>query len=241
MQEFRISEAQFKKYQRRLLTYYIPFLVLVIAGVTVYNSYSTSTKGGDFAVWPILLPIFVLYFGFMVYRTIRRQRRLLMSYRIIIDDREITREQDKTPTISISFMEIKEIIKTRKGAFLVKGLNRTDVIGIPKWLNETGELEQHLQNLGPITTDKKDPLMLRYRSALMLVGLGLYICVFSVHNKVIVAVSAILLAGLLGRSFYEIQTSKNVTTYTKRSSWFYLLIIASLLYITYIKLTLPEL
>ncbi len=237
MSQFKISEEQYRKFRRRFFAVYIPTIAVGVIAIIVANSY--SSKGFDFQVWAITIPIFLIYFSFIFYRILRRQRRILLSYTVTITDSGITREQDKTPTISISFMEIKEIIKTRKGVFVVKGLYRTDLIAIPKWLNETGELERELQALAPITTDKKDPLMIRYRSLLMLLAVGLYVCLYSVQNKVVIGASALVLSGLLGWSFYEIQTSKNVTTYAKRGSWVYLLIIASILYMTYIKLTLP--
>jgi hypothetical protein len=237
MSQFKISEQQYRKFRKRLLSIYIPFFCVIIAVIVVTNSYGKG--GGEFPTWVIVIPVLLAYLGFILYRTLRRQQRIMSSYTITISESGITREQDSTPTISISFMEIKEIIKTKKGAFLVKGLGRTDLIGIPRSLNETGELERELQVLAPITTDKKDPLKMKYRWGLMLLAIALYICLYSVRNKVVIVGSGLLLSGLLGWSFYEIQRSKNVTTYTKRSSWIYLLIIASIVYMVYIKLTLP--
>jgi len=237
MSEFRISEEQFRKFRRKFLAIYVPVAVLVVGVFVVTDTYKSHDAG--FPVWALVVPIMLAYFGFTVYRTLRRQQRLWMSYTITIEGGGITRVQANTPTISISFMEIKEIIKTRKGGFLIKGLHRTDLIAIPKWLNETGQLEQELQTLASITTDRKDPLMIRYRSLLVLLAIGLYVCLYSVQNKILVATSALLLTGVLGWTLYEIQISKNVTTYTKRSSWVYLLIIAGILYLTYIKLSLP--
>ncbi len=221
-----------------MLTIFVPGIAIMITVIAVVDS--NSTRSGDFPIWLIIVPVFLLYFSFVIYRTLRRQRRILMSYTLTVTDSGITREQDSTPTISISFMEVKEIIKTRKGAFLVKGLDRKDLIFIPRDLNENGELEQKLQSLAPITTDKKDPFMIKYRLTLRLVALGMFLCLYTVHNKPVIAACALLLSGLLGWSIYETQTSKNVTSYAKRSSWFNLLIIAAILYLTYIKLTLPD-
>lgn len=237
MQQFKITEAQFRKFRRKFLTIYIPAVAVVVIVIAVADAYRNDS--GGFPVWAITVPLLLAYFGFITYRTLRRQQRLMKSYTITIDGSTIIREQDNTPTISISFMEIKEIIKTRKGGFIIKGLHRTDLIAIPRSLNETGELERELQTLAPITTGKKDPLMLRYRSLLLLVAIGMYVIMYTVQNKIMIAVSALVLTGVLGWSFYEIQISKNVTTNSKRSSWFYLLVIASILYMTYIKLTLP--
>lgn len=237
MKEFRITEPQYRKFQRRFLAIYIPTIALGIVVILIADI--RSTPAGEFPIWTVLVPAFILYFSFIIYRTVRRQRRIMMTYLVSISDSDITRQQDKTPTISISFMEIKEIIKTKSGGFLVKGLDRTDVITIPKWLDETGELERALLTLAPITTDRRDPFLLRYRLGLRLLGIGLFICLLTVQNKIVIGFSALLLAGLIGWNFYEVQTSKNVTSGMKRSSWLLLLIIACILYLTYVKLTLP--
>jgi hypothetical protein len=236
MSEFRINEEQYRKFRRKFLAVYIPIFAVALALLVVTQTFTKRSSG--FPTWAIVIPGFVAYIGFTIFRLLRRQQQIMMSYSVIISSDEITREQVNTPTISISFREIKEIIKTRKGAFLIKGLHRTDLIAIPRWLNESGELEEELQKLAPITTDKKDPLMIRYRSLLVLLAVGMYVCLYTFQDKIVIAVSALLLVGLLGWSFYEIQVSKNVPTYTKRSSWLYLLIIASIIYMTYIKLTL---
>src|SRR5579859_2086803 len=107
MQVFKISAEQYKKFQRRLLAIYIPAIAIVVTVIAVADSYSTSR--GDFPIWVIIVPVFLLYFSFVIYRTLRRQRRTLMSYTLTVADSGITREQDSTPTISISFMEVTEI------------------------------------------------------------------------------------------------------------------------------------
>src|ERR1700761_3509187 len=195
MSQFKINEEQFRKFRRRFLVIYIPFVVVAVSLIVVSDVYRTGDIG--FPVWAVILPVFLAYFGFTVYRTLRRQQRLMTSYTITIEDGDITRVQDNTPTISISFMEIKEIIKTRKGGFLIKGLQRTDLIAIPKWLNETGELERELQTLAPITTGKKDPLMIRYQSLLVLLAVGMYVCLYTVQNKIATVASALVLIGVL--------------------------------------------
>jgi hypothetical protein len=236
MSEFRINEEQYRKFRRKFLAVYFPIFAGALLWIVVMETYTKQSSG--FPAWAAAILIFMAYIGFTLFRLLRRQRQILMSYSVTISSDGITREQANTPTISISFMEIKEIIKTKKGGFLIKGLHRTDLIAIPRWLNENGQLEQELQKLAPITTDKRDPLMIRYRSLLVLLAVGMYICLYTFQNKVVIAASALVLVGLLGWSFYEIQISKNVTTYRKRSSWLYLLIIASIIYMTYIKLTL---
>ena len=238
MQVFRISEQQYRKFRRRLLAIYIPLFAIAITVIAV-TEFITAASGG-FPIGLIIVPFMLIYFSFVIYRTLRRQRRIMMSYTLTITDSGITREQDNTPTISISFMEVREIIKTRKGAFLIKGVDRKDLIYILRDLNEDGKLEQKLQSFAPITTDKKDPFMLKYRLTIRLVAIGMFLCLYNIHNKPVNVACALLLSGLLAWSIYETQTSKNVTTYAKRASWLNLLIIAAILYLTYIKVTLPD-
>ena len=77
----------------------------------------------------------------------------------------------------------------------------------------------------------------KYGSLLFIIGIGMMLCVYIVTNKVIVGICGVLVTGLFGWAFYEIRRSRNVSRGTKRSSWFFLIVIAAIIYITYAKLT----
>jgi len=63
---------------------------------------------------------------------------------------DIIREQLNTAPLTIHFMEIKEILKSKKGGFMIKGRTRTDVICIPYLIDNAAALEVELGKFAPI-------------------------------------------------------------------------------------------
>jgi hypothetical protein len=211
-------------------------LAVVVAGLVIITNISRA-QNTDVNTLPIVLPFVAALLGFSFYRSFRKQKKFLLSYSVTISEEGITREQMDTPPLSISFMEIREIIKTEKGGFMIKGIDRTDVIHIPYLIDNADVLEQRLQALAPITLNTKDPFYKKYGSLLFLLAIGMMVCVYVVPNKIIVGVCGTLLTGLFVWAFYEVRTSKNIPTNTKRMSWVFLIVIFSILYMTYEKLT----
>ena len=235
MQQFKISEAGIKKFRKRWLIMVVPLLAVVLALVVIINI--SRTKNTDVNTLPIVLPFVAVLLGFSFYRSFRKQKKFLLSYSVTISDDGVTREQMNTPPLSISFMEIREIIKTQKGGFMIKGIDRTDVIYIPYFIDNAEALEQRLQALAPVTLNVKDPYYRKYGSLLFLPAIGMMVCLFVVPNKIISGICGTLLTGLFVWAFYEVQTSRNIPTNTKRMSWVFLIVIFSIIYMTYEKLT----
>ena len=233
-QQFKIGEEGYKKFRKRWFTIIIPLFTVVLVVIILINSLSPAN--GEINTLPFVFPVILIFFGFSLSRGLRKQKKLLLSYSVTVSDNEITREQLNTQRLSISFMEIKEIIKSEKGNFTIKGVGRTDVIHIPYWIDNSAALEECLKTLAPITIVTKDPFYKKYRTLLTIPALGAMVAVITVTNKIIVGICGVLMIGLLIWSFYEIRISKNVPENTKRRSWVFLLVIASVIYMMYSKL-----
>lgn len=235
MQQFKISEDAYKKFRRKGLKILIPFALIVVIVIVVTSIGRESNS--DIQTWPYVIPIIFLVYGFIFSRQLRRQKALLLSYRVTLTDHDITREQLNTPTLTINFMEIKEIIKTKKGNFMICGLHRTDAIHIPYWIENADQLETALQRFAPITTRTSVPLYVLYRSLISLFGLAMLLTVELVQDKTIVAIGAILGIAALIWASYETYISKNLPANVKRKSWYLIVLIFAIAYITYQKLT----
>jgi hypothetical protein len=236
MHQFRISETGFKKFRKKWLTTIIPLATIIVAIVIITNVVQSNTAD-DVNTLPFVLPFILALLCFSFYRSLRKQKKLLLSYCVTISGEGITREQMNTPPLSISFMEIKEIIKTEKGAFMIKGTGRADVILIPHWIDDPALLEERLKTLAPITVNIKDPFYRKYGGLLFIPAIGMMVCLYTVTNKIIVGICGTLLTAILIWAFYEVRTSKNIPTNTKRSSWVFLIVLVSIIYVTWLKLT----
>jgi hypothetical protein len=237
MQQFKTREDGFKEIKKQLLIRTLPIILVAVTVGIVIGSVNSKNKETDINILPFFIPLAALSVGFGLYRGVNRQKDLFDSFTLTLTNNLITREQLNTPTISIYFNEIKEIRKNRNGGFTVKGKNPTDTINIPPQMENYSELEKSLNKIIPITTKSSEPILQKYRSLLSLLSIGLMLCVYTVTNKTLVAISGTLLVGLMTWSFYEVRKSKNIDSKTKQVSWWVLVVLVSVIAVIIMKLT----
>lgn len=237
MQTFKIRQDGFKEIKKQMLVRVVPIiLIAVIVGIVV-SFINSKDKATDINILPIIIPFFALVVGFSLYRGVNRQKVLFDSYTLTITNNLITREQLNTPTISIYFNDIKEITKHKNGSFTIKGKDTTDLIGVPSQIDNYSQLETILQNIRPITVKESVSFLQKYQSLTALLTMGLMLCVYTVNNKIIVALTGTTLVVLMIWSFIKVQSSKNVDSKTKRNIWWVLLVLVSVIAVMIFKLT----
>jgi hypothetical protein len=215
----------------------VPSLLLAaVTGITIALVNNPDIRK-DTNTLLLLLPLFPLLIGWTLYRNIRRQQLLWKSYTLILTNNLITREQLNTPVVSFYFNEVTAIIKHKDGSFLIKGKNATDIIPVPAYIDHYGQLEALLLQIAPFTTKTNSPLLQQYRGLLSLLMLGLMVCVYTATNKILVGISGVLLTALFSWSLFETTRSKNIDAKTRRGSWLILIVIASVIGVTVLKLT----
>lgn len=113
MQVFKIRQDGFKEIRKKMLLRSIPMLLIAGAVGIVISTMNSKQTEDDVNVLPIVIPLAVSALGFGLYSGINRLKASYESYTITIADNLITREQLNTPTISIYFNDIKEIIRLK--------------------------------------------------------------------------------------------------------------------------------
>jgi Mn2+/Fe2+ NRAMP family transporter len=234
MQQFKMDNVGFKKFTRKY--WIITTALTIITTSIIFTTGHNSADPGDINVLPYVIPFLAVMIGFNIYRSFKKQKKFLQTYAVTISADGITREQMNTPPLSISSIEIREIIKTKKGSFTIKGLNRTDVIHIPYWIENPASVEEHLQKLAPVMENKKDARTRNYRRLLAILAIVSMICLFTISNKIVTMICGPLLIGFLVWALYEVQTSKSVPTNAKRRNWTLLIPIIVIAYFIYLRL-----
>ena len=237
MQVFKIRQDGFKEIRKKMLLRSIPMLLIAGAAGIAISTINSKQKEDDVNVFPIIIPFMAAALGFGLYRGVNRQKALFESYSLTITNNLITREQVNTPTISIYFNDVKEIAKHKNGSFTIKGKETVDLIGIPAQIDNPTQLETALQQIQPIVVKDKVSFMEKYQSLTGLVTVGLMLCVYTVNNKIVVALTGSALVALMVWSFIKIRSSKNVDSKTKRSIWWVVLVLASVIAVMVFKLT----
>jgi hypothetical protein len=238
MQQYKISEESYKKFRKRWITIGIP-VISCIAAIGIVVAIDSRAGEDGLNTLPFAIPLLVLVFSFSIYRGLKRQKRLLMSYTLTISESDVTREQFNTPTLTINFMEIKEILKSKKGGFIIKGRTRTDVIYVPYLISDAAALEEELGKFALVTTYVQETRKKALGLTLALLSLVAFFALILTDNKTIAVISGLLVIGLFGVRFFQLATNKSIPTSMKRRSWAYLLIFAFVVYMIYTKLTTP--
>lgn len=237
MEQFKIKPEGFKEIRKQMLVKTIPLAVIAVAvglGVSYFNP---NNQGDKVNVMPIVIPVAFGAVAFGLFRGVNRQKQLFQSYCLTISETGIVREQKNTPTISLSFSDINEILKNSNGSFTIKGRTALDVIGVPAQIDNYQHLETTLNQIRPLNIKTIEPTAQKLRVPLIFLTLGLFAIVYLVSNKIIVGISGTTLTGILIYSFIQIQRNKNIDSKTKRSSYWVILVLFSVIAITIFKLT----
>jgi hypothetical protein len=235
MQIFKIRQNGFKEIQKQSLQRSIPIMVIAITAgisISIFNGKPDMEK---LNVLPIIIPIVVIAAGFGMYRGLNRQKSIFESYTLTITDNLITREQLNTPAISLYLNEIKEIVKNKNNSFSIKGKNANDII-IPPQIESYEQLEQMLNKIKPLKPVTAVPLMERSPLITVLATILLMVCVFTVTNKIIVALSGSMLIAIIIWSYIKIRSSKNIDNKTKKGFRLIWIVMASIIFVMIIKL-----
>ncbi len=236
MQVFKIKEGGFKEIKKQMLIRSLPTILIAVVVAIVINSINSGDKAAEVNVLPFVIPIVAISIGIGIYRGIERQRKLFESYTLTISSNLVRREQFNTPTISIYTDEVQTITQNPNGSFIIKGKDAADLIIVPAQIDNYTQLEAILQSIQPLQVKDKTSFLQKYQSVVGLLTIGLMLCVYTVNNKVVVAITGTLLIALLTWSFVKIIGSKNVDRKTKSGAWWVLLVLASIIAVMIVKL-----
>jgi hypothetical protein len=222
--QFRIAPGTFYSVRRKRLLTILPVMLLAtIAGIVI--SYTTQKQlSGELNTLPFVIVLLTIIFSFSTYRNINRLRTLYESYVLTIDNYMITKEQQGIPTVTIYFLEIREINKSPQGYIIIRGREAKDIIYIPPELENFETMEKLLREWEPFQPAQDLNFLQRYPMILPMIMMGLMTVVFISFNKWLVGIGGILLMLVMIYSFFAIQNNKYANRLTKRFSWWYLIL-----------------
>lgn len=233
---FKIKENGFNEIRKKSLLRTIPIALIALCGGLAISHFNINGQSSDVNVLPVLIPIM---FGAMTFGLIlgnKRQKKIFNSYELTIDNERIIRKQNLTPDIKIKFNEIKEIIKNKNGSLSIKGTNLNNTIGVPSQIENMIEIESRLSKVIEITAIDKQSLKQKFSWVLPLLSLGLMMIVYIAKNKILVGTAGILLTFVVIYSFVVTQKSKHVDKKTKIGMWLILIVLFSIIAVTYFKI-----
>ena len=236
MQQFKIRKEGFKEIRKRYLYITISVYLTIILVVTIVPFVKSGSDKADISSLPFTFILLAVILTVIIYRNTVKQKKLLESYVLIIDKNLIAREMINVKPVSIYFNEISSIAKNKKGSFIVRGKSAQEIIIITSQIENYSEVENILRSIKPFDNKPALTFLQRYSQLAGLLSLVLFVLLYISNNKIIVALSGIILSTFLGWSFYKILTNKNVSGKAKRNAWWILLVIISIISVTILKI-----
>ncbi len=236
MQQFKISTEGIDKIisNARLRTI-LTCLIGLTAGVVIFAN-NSQDKEGTTASLPFIIPFLLAVAVWAYLRGIKRQKALLATFTIVVNDHTISRQQLNTTPVLIDRNDIKEIIKDKKGNLVIKGAKRENFINVPAQIDHFAELETILHQIKPISERNPYSIIERYPLLAGLIAVALMLSVYLSSNKIVVGITGALLLAIMTWSFINVQRNPHIDDKIKKRFYFVLLVMASILATMIMKL-----
>jgi hypothetical protein len=237
MRTFRIRENGFREIRNQILFWSIPLLLIAAAFGVFISEYSFSNKAmsGTHDL-PLVIVVIIGVMAFGSYKGIKRQKIIYDTYLLKIDHNCIIREQGNTPAINISLSDIKSITKTNRGGLVIKGNSSSDLILVPAQINDMEGLVELLTSKSDININTAKSFLKRLMIPLLIFLLSSMGTLYISTNKILVSMSGILLLAFLIWSFISIQKNKNIDNKTRKSSYWMIMLVITIIMIMIGKL-----
>ena len=227
--EYKIKADGFKEVQKKIILTTVP-IALIAASVSIYiSTVNTESSENDIDVLFVIIPVLLCTLGYGLYKAIKQQKIIFESYRLVIDEENISREQFNTSIITIPFIQITSIAKHKNGSILIIGKNKGDIIVIPTQIESYNEIEEKLDTINPIKAIKKENILQKSRIIFGIATIALMVCVYTFENKIIVGISGSILVCFLIWSFITLRKNKNIDNKTKKGLWWVFVVIFSII------------
>lgn len=226
MNEYKLSQEFFTQMQKRLVIFVVPLMILAVV-VGFWTSASWIEREGDKSYFtsPIFFLVIVLIVVVFIYslrRSLRQQRQLWSSYRLIMDEYSIKRTREGLPDIIINYNEISKITEAPEFWLIVHTSIPSRRISVPATLEDYAEFRLELSKRYTIDITARSRTnwsQLIFISYGLLTLAALAITFLATNRYVVIVIGTLLfVAQLLG--FVIIQRSINSSKQLKRSSWF---------------------
>jgi hypothetical protein len=208
----------------------LPILILALIGGIIIGYTNSKHDSDDVNIWPIIIPAMIIVIIISLKRSLNKQKELLKSYKITIDNNSIWRDQMNTPSIRIYTSEVVEICKQSNGSILIKTKESENSIFIPAQIENYEDLELALKNIKPINLNQSKTLFQKYAIYLVLAMFALMVVFFITTNKVAILLTGPVLIATLVWSLVKGLKSKNIDSKTKRSSLWVIVVILSIIF-----------
>lgn len=235
--EYKIKTDGFKEIQKKIILTTVPMSLIAVSVGVYISTVNTKSNENDINVLPFIIPLLICLLGYGLYKSIKRQKIIFESYRLVINEEHISREQFNTSIITIPLMQIASITKYKNGTIIIIGKNKGDTIVVPTQVENYDEIEQKLDTINPIKAIEKVNILQKNSRLFGFATIALMLCVYTLENKIIIGISGSVLVCFLIWGFITLRKNKNIDNKTKKGLWWILVVSFSIIMSMFFKLT----
>jgi hypothetical protein len=237
MKQYTLKPEAFQEAKKKIFFRSFPLMIIALGVGFSFSHFNSPNPESSLDTLSFIIPAGLALMAISLFLALKKQKQLLESYTLILEEDAIIREQKNTPTIRLAHTEIKEIIKDNNGSYIIKKENLHSAIIVPYLIQDPDKLEEALQQIRPLSlAGSSKSLKQRLLSALPLAILALMAVVYLSSNKILVGISGTLFTASMIWSFVQIQRGKNYDKKTKRASYWMAIVLLSVIGITLAKL-----
>ena len=205
--------------------------MILIAGCAVPLLVNRQ-NGNDMTVMLATVAFIALVLSIAVLNGVRKSRacvrKLWETFELEVDATHITRRNADTPTATIAFADVTEIIRYPGRGMLMKTSRALQTVEVPEWVENYEQavemIRQHCSVQIKTQTERT------WHSPIFLVALGLsaWVLFLNIQSKMVTLIVGAALVGLCGWSIWAVNRSPNVSQARKRSLVYAFLIVICL-------------
>lgn len=221
IREYRLSEAFFQHFTRRVLIRIVPLIVLSTAVGLWIGGISFDVAGMS------ALAIIAAVLAVSMWYNVKRQHRSMRSFRVRVGDQSVTRIQNGFPELTLTRDQIAEVLETPT-ALLVAAKTHGVRIAASAQIEGYNELKAQVAQLHPIHPQTRHSWSAPIMVGSTIVVVGAMVVVYRAKDSRLVLAAATALSLALIYCLIVIQRSPAVDRRTKRTSWWLLIVLFSL-------------
>ena len=226
MEQYKYEQEGIKNIINTALLKSMPLFIIIFIAVFL------TSQTIDINNLKVIVLSSALFILMLIISYILSRKRLTNTYKTFlfsISDVAVIREQKDTPIIIIKKEDVSIIIKNANGSIIIKGKNPLDIILILPQIDNYNKLVTELNQILPVSEKTKLSVINKFKIPIILIFPALLLVVYTVKDKIIVTGSGIVLFIFMIWSFIFIQKSKNTDIRTKRSAYWLVLIMLSVI------------
>jgi hypothetical protein len=220
---YRLLATALPSEERRIHTWYLPTLVLVVAVPTVVFVVLGISKGATPKImmgYGLMTAAYIAYLVVWYPRRMKRQlTRCWETYELEVGHDYLLRRQANVPDLRLQFDEVQAVEHVQGRYLRVIGKSKWRVIAIPESIDQFGEILRTISSFCPIRVRRIEQWH-KYR-AFMATGLLLFVIMIWATSPAVVIPLSLVTGSVIVWVFFWMRRNPSVSESTKRIAWVY--------------------